>query len=70
MAFKNHQPNGFDNFSCPRPLANKNAKRNSGGVIVFFKHYLNSRVELIESDEKVFFCFKLNKEYSYLTTDT
>ena len=61
---------GFDNFSCPRPQANKNAKRNSGGFFVFFKRYLNGRLELIESDEKGFFWFKLNKEYSYLTTDT
>ena len=62
--------NGFDNFSCLRPKANEKAKRNSGGVIVFFKHYLNGCIDLIESDEKGFIWFKLNKEYSYLTTDT
>ena len=37
---------------------------------MFFKRYLNGRLELIESDEKGFIWFKLNKEYSYLTTDT
>jgi len=70
LTITNLNINGFDNFSCPQPKANKNAKRNSGGVIVFFKHYLNGGLDLIESDEKGFIWFKLNKEYSYLTTDT
>ena len=29
---------GFDHFECARPKFNKKAKRNSGGLVVYYKN--------------------------------
>lgn len=50
---------GYDHYNCPRPKYNQNSKRNSGGVIVYFKEYFSKRIELLKTDENGIIWFKL-----------
>ena len=38
--------------SSPRPKWNKKAKRDSGGLIVYYKHWLENKIELIKTDRR------------------
>ena len=58
---------GYSHFSCPRPKFNRKAKRNSGGVIVYFKNILSSHLELVNVNQNGIIWFKLNK--TFLLTD-
>ena len=53
----------FDSFSCPRPKCNRKAKRDSGGVIVYFKKTISSGVVLSKINEKGIIWFKLKASY-------
>ena len=68
--------------SCPRPRTNRRVKRDSSGVIVYYKQWLYGKVELVKIDYKGILWFKLKKEpftvdddlsyvyvYIYLHTD-
>ena len=58
---------GYNYFNCPRPKFNNKAKRNSGGVIIYYKHKLCNSLELITLNNKGIIWFKLKKEF--LLTD-
>ena len=53
---------GYNYFSCPRPKFNRKAKRDSGGVIVYFKQKFTNYIELINSNQNGIIWFKLNKK--------
>ena len=50
----------FDSFSCPRPKCNKKAKRESGGVIVYFKKSISKGLKLLNINEKGIIWFKMD----------
>ena len=51
---------GYDCFSCPRPKFNSRAKRDSGGIVVYFS--LKNYVHLVELNQNSAIRFKLSKE--------
>lgn len=60
---------GYDCFECPRPKINRKAKRDSGGVIVYFKEIYRNAVELVSLNVNGILWFKLKKEYSKCEND-
>ena len=42
----NLQIDNYEYFSCPRPVFHKNAKRNSGGLVVYYHKSLSGKIEL------------------------
>ena len=53
---------GHSYFNCPRPKYNFSAKRNSGGIIVYYKDKYRSRISLSKSDCKGMMWCKFDKE--------
>ena len=56
--------NGFKAFVCPRPKWNKKAKRDSGGLKVYYKHRLENKIELIKTDRSGKLWIKLKRNNS------
>jgi hypothetical protein len=48
----NIEIDGYETFSCPRPKFNNKAKRNNGGVAIYYRDYLKNCIELLNIDEK------------------
>jgi len=40
----------YDYYSCPRPNFSRNAKRSSGGVIVYYKSNYDKYISLVETN--------------------
>ena len=53
---------GYESFSCPRSRTNRRTKRDSGGVIVYYKQWLCGKIELVKIDYKGILLSKLKKE--------
>lgn len=53
----------FESFSCPRPKCNRKAKRNSGGVIIYYKKSYSKGIELVKLNNKGIIWFKLKKTF-------
>lgn len=53
---------GYDKFVCNRPKYNRRSKRDSGGIVVYFKSWLFGKIELIKSDNRGIVWFKLDKK--------
>ena len=49
---------GYESLNCPRPKFDRKEKRDSGGVIVYYKTYLKKYFEL---DTKGIIWFKIKK---------
>ena len=60
---------GYESFDCPRPNFNSKAKRNSGGISVFFKVKYKNYIDLVSINEKGVIWFKLKKEFSCSQND-
>ena len=54
---------GFNCFTCPRPKCNKKAKRNSGGVCVYYKEKFFGNITLEKLNDKGIIWIKLNKSF-------
>ena len=52
--------NGFSHFHCNRPKCNKRAKRNSGGIVVYFKNCLKDKISLVKMCENGIIWLKLS----------
>ena len=61
---------GYDYFSCPRPRFNARAKRDSGGVIVYFRNSLRDHIQLVELNSNGAVWFKLLKNRSDVEYDS
>ena len=53
---------GYDCVNCPRPKFNRSAKRNSGGVALYYKEQFKRYIQVLDRDEKGIIWFKLSKE--------
>ena len=60
---------GFEYISCPRPKFNKRAKRDSGGIVVYFKKSLSKHIEPVEVNSNGIIWFKLLKAVTFLDKD-
>ena len=60
---------GYSCFSCPRPKFNSKAKRNSGGVVVYFKNKLLNYIELVSLHANGYIWFKLKKQFLHTEND-
>ena len=65
----NIEIDGYSYISCPRPKFNSKAKRNSGGVIVYFKNKLLNFIELVSLNENGYIWFKLKKQFLHTDND-
>lgn len=61
--------NGYKSFVCPRPRTNTRAKRASGGVIVYYKQWLENKLELVKTDYRGIIWFKLKKDLTNYDSD-
>ena len=43
---------GYESINCPRPKCNRKAKRDSGGIVIYYKHFLHNKIELIKLNTK------------------
>ena len=59
---------GYDNFRSER-VKGKKAKRNLGGVIVFYKSNLEKRIDRLPSADKHFIWLKLNSSFFQKQSD-
>ena len=55
----NLQIKGFKCYRCHRPKGNKRAKRNSGGLIIYYKEWLTGKIELVKTDDRGILWMKL-----------
>ena len=46
----NIEINSYERFSCPRPKCNQKAKRESGGVIVYYRKTLSKGIEPVQQN--------------------
>ena len=60
---------GYCNFNCPRPKFNRKAKRDSGGVIVYFKNKFVNHIELVNVNQNGIIWFKLKKTFLLTEND-
>ena len=60
---------GYDFLNCPRPKFNQRAKRDSGGIIVYYKSYLKDYLSLESIDHRGIIWFKLRKEFTNTSSD-
>ena len=49
----------FKCYSCHRPKGNKRAKRNSGGLIIYYIEWLTGKIELVKTDDRGILWIKL-----------
>ena len=59
----------FESISCSRPKCNAKAKRNSGGIIVYYKEQLSKFIEVVNIDNKGIMWFKLKDNESGSSED-
>lgn len=52
---------GYSKFVCNRPKYNRRSKRDSGGIVVYFKSWLEGKIDLIKCDNRGILWFKLSK---------
>ena len=62
--------NGYDYFDCPRPKCSKKAKRNSGGVIIYYKEKYRNNLELVDVNYKGIIWLKLKSNFICSDNDT
>ena len=55
---------GYDMFTCPRPKWNRRAKRNSGGVVVYYKSIYKNVIEKVSINPKGILWFRIKTESS------
>ena len=60
---------GYCHFSCPRPKFNSNARRNSSGVIIYYKTTYFNHIELVNVNQNGIIWFKLKKEFLLTEND-
>ncbi len=60
---------GFENYNCPRPKANKKAKRDRGGVFVYYKECYRNFLELLSVSKYGVVWFKLKHEIGSMDND-
>ena len=53
----------FESFSCPRPKCNRKVKRNSGGVIIYYKKLYSKGIALVKQNNQGIIWFKLKKTF-------
>lgn len=58
--------NGFDYISCNRPRGNKKAKRDSGGIIVYYKNCLHDKIEVLKKNQNGILWLKLKKDFFFI----
>ena len=61
---------GFSVINCPRQKCNKKAKRDSGGVVVYYKDCFIDKIQLVKNDSRGIIWFKLLKQHFGLDQDT
>ena len=54
---------GYEYFPCHRPKRNSRAKRNSGGIIVYFRTEITRGVELVKTGPHEIMWVKLGKNF-------
>lgn len=54
---------GYSVFNCPRPKCNKRAKRNSGGIAIYYRDCYVDKIQLVKSDNRGIIWVKLLKQY-------
>ena len=65
----NTKIDGYESFNCSRPKSNKKAKRDSGGVIVYYKQRYRNYLQLISINTNGLVWFKLKKEIGNFEND-
>ena len=60
---------GICNCNCPRPKFNRKAKRDSGGIIVYFKNKFINHIELVKVNQNGIIWFKLKKTFLLAEND-
>ena len=60
---------GYESFSCIRPKANKRAKRDSGGVIVYYRERYRKHLDLLSVNNNGILWFKLQKDFGDFEND-
>ena len=56
--------NGFKFFSCPRPKYNRSAKRNSGGLIIYYKEIYHRHIQLVSINNDGIVWLKLSRDFT------
>ena len=65
----NIQINGYEHYNCPRLKCNKKAKRDSGGIAIYYKQYLSNHIELIKCNQVGIVWFKISKSFLCVDND-
>ena len=61
--------NGYESFNCPRLKCNKKAKRDSGGIAIYYKQYLSNHIELMKCNQVGIVWLKLSKQFLCVDND-
>ena len=61
--------NGFRTINLYRKFQNKNARRNSGGIVIYFKSHLKNGISLVRNHFDTIVWLHLKKEFFHLQSD-
>ena len=60
---------GYECINCPRLKCNRKAKRDSGGITIYYKQQLHNHIELIKTNQVGIVWFKISKQFLSVEND-